>query len=60
MHNLWYECESKKWVDQWCCRPLHPIDSYQLPTTLQLNWVEASIDFEHVSNLVEPSSKLSI
>ena len=53
MHHLWDECESKEWVDQWSCRPLHPIDSYQLPTTLQLNQVEASIDFEHVSNLVE-------
>ena len=25
MHHLWEECESKDWVDQWSCRPLHPI-----------------------------------
>ena len=37
MHHLWDECESKEWVEKWFCRPLHPIDSYQLPTTLQLN-----------------------
>ena len=40
--------------------PLNPIDSYQIPTTLQLNQVEALIEFEHVSNLVEPGTKLSI
>ena len=60
MHHLWDECESKEWVDQWSCRPLHPIDSYQLPTVLQLNQVEASIYFEHVSNIVRSSTKLSI
>ena len=60
MHHLWDECESKEWVDQWYCRPLHPIDLYQLPIALQLNQVEASTYFEHVSNLVEPSTKLSI
>ena len=60
MHHLWDECELKEWIDQWSCRPLHPIDSYQLPTTLQLNWVESSKHFEHVPHLVEPSTKLSI
>ena len=37
MHHLWDEYESKEWVDQWSCRPLHLIDSYQLPTIRQLN-----------------------
>ena len=45
MHHLWNEYESKVWVDQCSCRILHPIDSYQIPTRLQLNQVEASIDF---------------
>lgn len=60
MHHLWDECESKEWVGQWSCRPLHPIELYQLPTTLQFNWVEASTDFEHVFDLVELGTKLSI
>lgn len=60
MHRLWDECESKEWVDQWSCRTFHPIDSYQLPIALQLNQVLASTDFEHVSNLVELGTKLSI
>ena len=34
MHHLWDKCESKEWVDQWSSRYLHPIDSYQLLTTL--------------------------
>ena len=37
MHHLWDECESKELVDEWSCRPLYPIDSYQIPTTLQFN-----------------------
>ena len=60
MHHLWDECELKEWVEQWSCRPLHPIDSYQLPTILQLNQVETLTYFEHVSNLVELGTKLSI
>ena len=34
MLHLWDECKSKEWVDQWSCRLLNPIDSYQLPKTL--------------------------
>ena len=60
MHHLWNKYESKEWVDQFYCITLYPIDSYQLPTTLQLNQVEASIDFDHVSDLVELGTKLSI
>lgn len=53
MHFLWDECESKEWVDQWSCRPLQTLDTYQLPRALQMNWIEASMDFDHVSDIVE-------
>lgn len=52
------ECESKEWVDEWCMRPLIPLETYRRPSALQLTQMEASIDFDHVSDLVQPG-KLS-
>ena len=60
MHHLWDECESKEWVEKWYCIPFHPIDLYQLTTTLQLHQVQASTNFERASDLVELDTKLSI
>ncbi|XP_057867281.2 uncharacterized protein LOC131074642 [Cryptomeria japonica] len=54
MHFVWDEFESKEWVDQWSCRPLQTLDTYQLPRALQMNQIEASVDFDHVSDIVEP------
>ena len=56
MIQVWDECESKEWVDEWQLSYLSPLDTYQPPTTLELTQMESSVDFDHISDLVQPGN----
>ena len=51
--QVWDECESKEWVDEWQLSYLSPLDTYRPSTALDLTQMESSIDFDHISDLVQ-------
>ena len=54
--EIWDECESTKWVDKWDIQVLDPIDTYCSPQALEMVEMDSSIDFDHLSDLVQPSN----
>ena len=50
----WNGCESKESVDEWYTRILSPLASYQPHESLQLTEMESSIEFDHLSDLLQP------
>ena len=52
----WDECESTKWVDKWDIRVLDSIDTYHPPQALEMVEMDSSIDFDHLSDLVQPGN----
>jgi len=54
--QAWDECESKEWVDEWWLSYLNPLDMYQPLTALELTEMESSVDFDHISDLVQPGN----
>ena len=52
----WDDCESIEWVDKWDIRVLDPIDTYRPPQALEMVQMESSIDFDCLSDLVQPSN----
>ena len=52
----WDECDSIEWVDKWDIQVLEPIDTYHPPQALEMVEMDSSIDFDHSSDLVQPSS----
>ena len=52
----WDDCESLEWVDKWDIRVLDPIDTYRPPQALEMVEMDLSIDFDHLSNPVQPGN----
>ena len=52
----WDDCESTEWVDKWDIRVLDPIDTYRPPQALEMVEMDTSIDFDCLSDLVQPSN----
>ena len=52
----WDDCESTEWVEKWDIWVLDPIDTYHPPQALEMVEMDFSIDFDHFSDLVQPSS----
>ena len=50
------DCESTEWVDKWDIRVLDPIDTYHPPQALKMVEMDSSIEFDYLSNLVQPSN----
>ena len=50
----WDDCESTEWVDKWDIRVLDPIDTYHPPQALEMVEMESSIDFDRLSDLLQP------
>ena len=52
----WDDCESTEWVDKWDILVLEPIDTYRPPQALKMVEMDLSIDFDCLSNIVQPSN----
>ena len=52
----WDECESIEWVDKCDIQVLDPIDTYHPPQALEMVEMDSSIDFDCLSDLVQPSN----
>ena len=52
----WDNYESTEWVDKWDIWVLDPIDTYRSPQALEMVEMDSSIEFDHLSNLVQPGN----
>ena len=52
----WDDCELTEWVDKWDIQVLDPIDTYRPPQALEMVEMDFFMDFDHFSNLVQPSN----
>ena len=52
----WDDFESTEWVDKWDIWVLDPIDTYCPPQALEMVEMDSSIDFDRLSDLVQPGN----
>ena len=52
----WDDCELIELVDKWDIWVLDLIDTYHLPQALKMVEMDSSIDFDHLSDLVQPGN----
>ena len=52
----WDDYKSTKWVDKCDLQVLDPIDTYRPPQALEMVQMESSIDFDRLSDLVQPGN----
>ena len=52
----WDDCEYTEWVVKWDIQVLDPIDTYHPPQALEMVEMDFSIDFDRLSDLVQPGN----
>ena len=52
----WDDYESTEWVDKWDIQVLDPIHTYHSPQALEMVEMDLSIDFDYLSDLVQPGN----